>query len=144
MAELQVLQVFAQFAQAGFLLQQRGVELFFLLLNSGLVGVLAFPQQLDFTLDDINLALAQFRSVFQGLQIASQAQQLLLKRLIVGAQLLKPTLERLQLLDMVLQRLKFGVALGDGLFDRLVQPGGLSGLILLPQVPEIAAAAAGA
>ncbi len=36
------------------------------------------------------------------------------------------------------------VVLGDGLFDRLVQPGGLSRFVLLPQVPEIAAAAAGA
>ncbi|MCB1824897.1 MAG: hypothetical protein KDJ54_10125 [Candidatus Competibacteraceae bacterium] len=85
MAELQVLKVLAQLTQAGFLLSQRGVELFFLLLDAGLVGVLTFPQQLDFTLDDLDLALAQFRGVFQRLQVAGQAQQLLLERLIVGA-----------------------------------------------------------
>ena len=98
-------------------------------------GVLAFLQQLDFTLDDPTSPASL--GVFQRPQIAGQAQQLLLERLIVGAQLVESTLERQQLLDLALQRLKLGVALGDGLFDRLVQPSGLGRLILLPLVPEI-------
>ena len=102
MAELQVLEVLAQFTQAGFLLPQRGVELFFLLLDVGLVGVLAFPQQLDFTLDDLDFAPAQFRGVFSGCKSPVKPSSCSLERLIVGAQLVESLLN-LQLPDLALQ-----------------------------------------
>lgn len=125
--QLQILKLLVLLGQAIHVILQLRAEIAMLFLHRGLVGFMALPQQLHFALDDLGLALVQFHGVFQRLQVASQAQQLLLERLRVGARLVKSGFQPLELLDLGFQGLKFGIALRDGLLDRLIQSAGLRG-----------------